>query len=83
MVEGFIEGFVQGTTEHHGVVPSQTRNFVKHGLVRDALIESIAAVLNTHVNERWRKTERTGLAGAGLEVFWDLGSGNTRYLRKV
>lgn len=76
-VEGFIEGFVEGCTEFHGAVPTQTRLFVKQGLVGDALIERIAPVLNTQVNEQWRNMERTnyrksgGIGGAVLELFWE------------
>lgn len=77
MVEGLIEGFVEGNTEFHDVVPSHTRNFVKQGLAGNALIESIAPVLNAQVNEHWRNMERThyqktgGVSGAVLELFWE------------
>ena len=77
MVEGFIQGFVEGNTDFHGVVPSQTRNFVKQGLLGDALIESIAPVLNMQINQQWRNIERTyytksgGITGAIFELLWE------------
>jgi hypothetical protein len=77
MVEGFIEGFVQGSTDYHGVIPSQTRNFVKQGLIGDTLIERIAPVLNTQVNEQWRNVEKInyrksgGVSGAVIELLFE------------